>query len=128
MSPEQMWENFTKALNEKSGFENVNMLGSVESYKKIFLEANAPKGVDYTTCPIEEVNYMDPCRSWTGDKVIFHGRGGYDYQKEDALKAGLIPGNMYTVKKVDVYDYSSEVFLQEIPGRIGFNSVLFAPA
>lgn len=50
MTPEQMWENFVKYLaehdaigkpNDKGVYPpHVNMVGSIEKYKKLFLKAN----------------------------------------------------------------------------------------
>ena len=43
-TPRKMWDNFTKLLAEKEGQESTNFLGSIASYRKIFLEAN-PSGL-----------------------------------------------------------------------------------
>jgi len=58
-----------------------------------------------------------------GHKVLFTGKGGYEIQKEYAKKF-LIEGEEYTVLKLEVGSTSSEVFLEEVPGK-SFNSVHF---
>jgi hypothetical protein len=80
--------------------------------------------IDYLTCDIRKVRYMD-IYSGPGTKVVFHGRGGYDSQKEHAKKS-LVLGNTYTVKRVEVSLSSSSVKLWEVEGD--FNTVLFGPA
>ncbi len=38
--PEVMWQRFIDHLHKESGFENKNFIGSIEYYKKRFMEAN----------------------------------------------------------------------------------------
>ena len=59
-----------------------------------------------------------------GDKVIFTGVGGYDWDKEVARECGLEMGKMYTVELIDIDRWKSTVFLKEVPQR-GFNTVMF---
>ena len=56
-----------------------------------------------------------------GDKVIFLGINGYDSEREAALKK-LEVGKAYTVRTVNVGDWSSRVLLDEG----WFNTVMFA--
>ena len=79
--------------------------------------------VDYLTCTEREVKYMD-IYSRPGTKVVFHGRGGYPSQIEDAKKI-LTLGGVYTVSDMDVGHSRSSVSLVEIHGY--FNTVLFGP-
>jgi hypothetical protein len=58
-----------------------------------------------------------------GTKVRFTNEGGYEYQRESALKH-LVVGNVYTVAWTDVHQSSTDVFLVEVPKR-PFNSVQF---
>jgi hypothetical protein len=59
-----------------------------------------------------------------GDKVKFLNKNGHDHQPPNAVKAGLIEGEFYTVKSVDVGGYSSTVLLEEFP-LLWFNTVMF---
>jgi len=60
-----------------------------------------------------------------GQKVIYaFDKNGYDHDQEDARKY-LKFGETYTVSHTDVHRSSSQVYLQEVPGR-GFNTVMFA--
>ena len=59
-----------------------------------------------------------------GDKVIFaYPNNGYPMEQERALQH-LVVGKEYTIKFVDINDWSSVVCLDEIPRPL-FNSVLF---
>lgn len=62
----------------------------------------------------------------SGAKVLFHNKGGYEYQQEQALKY-LTLGAIYTVDFTRVHRNHTEVYLVEHPG-ISFNSVQFADA
>lgn len=59
-----------------------------------------------------------------GTKVEFTGRGGGDWSREHAKKAGLVIGQVYTVEYTDVHSSSTDVHLLEFPGT-SFNSCLF---
>lgn len=62
-----------------------------------------------------------------GTKVVFaHPDWGYPYHQEVAAKH-LKLGEKYTVDKTDPGDWSTRVYLREVPG-VAFNSVLFEPA
>lgn len=37
---EEMWDRFVELINEKEGLRHENLLGSVVSYRKSFIEAN----------------------------------------------------------------------------------------
>lgn len=57
-------------------------------------------------------------------QVMFMNRGGYESDRESALKSGLVPGGIYTIRYIDIGSWSSDVFLKEFPGQ-GFNTVMF---
>ncbi len=60
-----------------------------------------------------------------GDKVVFLNENGHDWQPKEAReKHGLVEGNVYTVAKMEVHNFSSDVWLEEVPG-IAFNTVMF---
>jgi len=60
-----------------------------------------------------------------GDKVRYHwGLAGYDGDVSYARKH-LTLGAVYTIKRLDVYDSTSTLLLEEVLG--GFNPVQFAP-
>lgn len=48
---------------------------------------------------------------------------GYDYEIEEAERL-LDARKKYTVEKMEVHNFSSYVYLKEIPGK-GFNTVMF---
>lgn len=58
-----------------------------------------------------------------GTKVIYTGKGGYDSDREFANKY-LTIGEEYIVEKTDVHNWSTDVYLQELPDK-PFNSVHF---
>lgn len=62
---------------------------------------------------------------WTppGTKIKFDKVAGYDYDKELVSKH-LVKGQIYTVYKCDVSNWTSEVELVEFPG-VHFNTVCF---
>lgn len=59
-----------------------------------------------------------------GTKVVYTGKGGYDYQKEEYGKV-LKVGETYTIEESDIGSWSSVFYLEEVPGK-AFNTVLFA--
>lgn len=59
-----------------------------------------------------------------GTKVIYLGKNGYDSEREFANKF-LKKEKEYTVSRIDIGNWSSLIYLDEIPGK-GFNSVMFA--
>jgi len=61
--------------------------------------------------------------SRAGDKLIYLDKNGYKGEQEEAIKL-LKKGEIYTVDHVDIFKYSSTVFLKEFPGT-GFNMVMF---
>jgi len=68
---------------------------------------------------------MMSLESKPGDKVRYHwGLAGFDGDVKIAREK-LTLGNVYTVKRLDVYDSSSAVYFEEIEGA--FNPVQFAP-
>ena len=62
-------------------------------------------------------------RSKPGDRVVFMGRNGYNYELEEAKRC-LSIGGTYTIKRIDVHNWSSSIELLEIPGKY-FNTVMF---
>lgn len=62
-----------------------------------------------------------------GTRVIFdRPNNGTKYDKDNCAEF-LALGAFYTIEKTEVGDYSTRVFLREIPGR-WFNSVMFSNA
>ena len=61
-----------------------------------------------------------------GDKIRFLNRKGHDWQLKEASEL-LKEGEVYTVDHADVHGWSTDVYLQEFPGR-SFNSVMFEDA
>ena len=55
-------------------------------------------------------------------KLVFEGKGGYEFERESA-KHKLIVGQDYYVEKVIVGSYKTEIYLTNISGS--FNSCLF---
>ena len=55
-------------------------------------------------------------------KLVFEGKGGYEFERESA-KEKLVIGRSYTVEKVEVGSWKTEIYLTNISGR--FNSCLF---
>ena len=55
-------------------------------------------------------------------KLVFEGKGGYEIERESA-KEKLVIGRSYTVEKVEVGSYKTEIYLTNISGS--FNSCLF---
>lgn len=58
-----------------------------------------------------------------GEKIIFTGKGGYDFQLENALKF-LEIDKEYTLSNIQIDSWSSAVQLKECPNE-WFNSVQF---
>lgn len=58
-----------------------------------------------------------------GAKVRFTGYGGYEHHQEHAREY-LEIGGTYTVKHIDIGDWSSTVKFEEVPGE-EFNTVMF---
>ena len=55
-------------------------------------------------------------------KLVFEGKGGYEFERESA-KDKLVIGRSYTVEKVEVGSCKTEIYLTNISGS--FNSCLF---
>lgn len=60
-----------------------------------------------------------------GDKVMFLNRNGYPNDPKHAVIVGVVEGNEYTVKSVEVGGWCSYVTLEEFPNE-EFNTVMFA--
>jgi len=70
---------------------------------------------------------MDPMKAKPGDSVKFaNPNAGHDHDQEKARSAGLVVGQTYTLSKVRVRDWSTEVWLKGQEGA--FNSVQFEEA
>lgn len=104
--------------------DNCSGCGGVPEAVDGFSNHTQQNQVNYLTCDIDQVCYMD-IYSRPGTKVVFHGRGGYDGEKVRAEKS-LVLGNTYTVKYTDVGSCSSSVWFYEAEGV--FNTVMFGPA
>ena len=77
----------------------------------------------------EQLEAMKPSMSLEtkpGDKVIFHGEGGYKSESDQA-KLCLTDGKEYEVLLVRVEDWSSEVAVKDGSGLL-FNTVMFENA
>lgn len=62
-----------------------------------------------------------------GDKVIYaHPKAGWEYDRERCQQL-LTPCQRYTVAKVVVGSFATDVYLKEVPS-VGFNSVMFEDA
>ena len=55
-------------------------------------------------------------------KLVFEGKGGYEFERESA-KEKLVIGHSYTVEKIEVGSWNTEIYLTNISGS--FNSCLF---
>ena len=55
-------------------------------------------------------------------KLVFEGNGGYDSERQSAREK-LVVGRRYTVEKIEVGSWNTEVYLQGHKGS--FNSCLF---
>jgi hypothetical protein len=71
---------------------------------------------------IESMDIYSP----QGTKVVFTNSQGHDFEPVQAVQAGLIPMETYTVMRVEVGGWSSKVILEEFPDH-RFNTVMFAP-
>lgn len=87
----------------------------------------AATAVEDAATPAIPSSKFEPCMdiySRPGTQVRFRARGGYDWEKEAALKAGFVLDQTYTVKRSYVGHSSTKVLFDEIPGE--WNSCLFA--
>lgn len=67
---------------------------------------------------------MDPMRAKPGDKIRFaNPDSGHSGDRERAAKAGLVAGGVYTLSKVRVYGWHTDVWLDGFGDP--FNSVQF---
>jgi hypothetical protein len=66
-----------------------------------------------------------PREGWPnpGDKMRFLNQNGYDYQRENARKAGFIEGEVYVVQSCDVGDFNHTIIFSGHPGE--HNGVMF---
>jgi len=70
---------------------------------------------------------MDPMKAKPGDSVRFaNPSAGYEHDREKARSAGLVMGQTYTLSKVRVHGWHTEVWLEG--QEDAFNSVQFEEA
>lgn len=62
----------------------------------------------------------------SGDSVRFLSNGGHDWDRKEASRAGLIVGELYTIRNLIIGGWSSTVELEEAPGY-QLNTVMFCP-
>ena len=67
---------------------------------------------------------MDIFRTKYGSKVKYLNKNGYDSDRSFANKY-LKEGEEYTVRLIEIGMWSSEVYLEEVSGVGGFNTVMF---
>lgn len=60
-----------------------------------------------------------------GTRLVFYNQNGRDFDREYALKQGLEPWKVYTVKSCMVGDWYSHYEFEEVEGK--FNTVMFGP-
>lgn len=66
-----------------------------------------------------------------GTKIIFDAKGGWEHDVKDALNY-LKVGQAYTIKFIEVGDWESRVFLEEVKRigyrgiDVGFNTMMFS--
>ena len=65
-----------------------------------------------------------------GDEIIYaYPDNGYDQDQEDAIDAGLEEGKVYVIDDIEVGDWNTRVWLEDVANpEGGFNSVMFANA
>ena len=81
-------------------------------------------GREEDTTPKDPETPMMSLDTKPGDKVLFDKPNqGHERDTQRALKH-LVVGDEYTVERLDVAEWSSEVFFKEVPG-VGFNTVHF---
>ena len=60
-----------------------------------------------------------------GRKIAFkHPNAGYKYD-QDLAKEHLELDKVYTIRRLEVHSWSSQVWLEDISGDVSFNTVLF---
>ena len=59
-----------------------------------------------------------------GTKILYPNREDVVESERKFATRHLKPGSIYTIKKIDRGNWSTAVYLEEVPG-ISFNSVLF---
>lgn len=59
-----------------------------------------------------------------GTKVRYLDENGYDSDKVNAKHLGLVKGCLYTLVKINIGSFCSNIYLQEFP-QYPFNSVMF---
>lgn len=85
-------------------------------------KANAERNAQIEAEMYPDADSMD-IYSPVGARIVFMGRNGRDAELESA-KQSLVIGGTYTVARIGVEDWSSDVELLEAPGRY-FNTVMF---
>lgn len=98
--------------------------GRVRGYGVGYRQATSHAAMKSQPAKNESSEYMD-IYTRPGTQIVFHAKGGYDHEKEEA-KAVLQVGQTYTVQSIEVGRCSSKVRLREAQGN--FNTVMFGPA
>lgn len=69
---------------------------------------------------------IDINKAKAGDRVRFaNPQAGYDNDQKRAKTAGLVVGEVYTLTKVEIHDWHTDVWLKEVEA-VPFNSVQFS--
>lgn len=66
---------------------------------------------------------MDIFKAKDGSKVRFLNKNGYEFERNKAAEF-LVEGQVYTVDRVEIHNWHTDVWLKEVPG-FRFNSVHF---
>lgn len=75
----------------------------------------------------EEARKSIPIDCPVGTKVVlWYPHWGYDSDQKRLTKHKLHFGRVYTVRKMDAFNSHTDVYLEEVPGKVPFNSVHFA--
>jgi len=59
-----------------------------------------------------------------GTKVVFSHPSSGHANEQDTAKMYLCLGKTYTIKKIEVYSWYTDVFLEEVP-EVRFSPILF---
>jgi len=58
--------------------------------------------------------------------VLWYPHNGYDSDRKRLTKHKLHFGRVYTVRQMDAFSAHTDVYLEEVPGKVPFNHVHFA--
>lgn len=80
-----------------------------------------------TRCAYEELRQSIPIDCPVGTKVVlWYPHWGHDSDQKRLTTHKLHFGRVYTVRKMDAFSSHTDVYLEEVPGKVPFNSVNFA--